>query len=409
MANVTDYLTWRGDVSLEERPFNDADNLVLSCLSYFDFTGIVPTEQEGGSISVMKACRKLIKKGNGNVKQFVRALAHLDTKFVENLASSARFGTAELSAYVDVVDEDRSLQFSAIQIDLPTRVTFVSFRGTDSTLVGWREDFMLSFQVTEAQRQAVGYLERAIKRAIERGNPVMVGGHSKGGNLAEYAAVNCSEELRRHIVCVYSNDGPGMAPELTSCDPEKVLGDRLRLIVPAYSIVGMLFSKVNQRRTIVRSKVVGIGQHDPSTWQLTPKGFFAAPKLERDCMIINDAIAKWARSVPLDDRERFVNEVFDCLGAGGAKSLDQIGDSVEGLQKVISAFKATDKSTRELASALLETTVNNSVDAVRHAARKVVRQWRDDLLGSAGGAAKKLLGVNEARMNAALDTDDERV
>ena len=409
MANVTDYLAWRGDVSLEERPFNDADNLVLSCLSYFDFTGIVPSEQEGGSINVTQACRKLLKKGNGDVKQFVRALAHLNTRFVENLASSARFGTAELSAYVDVVDEDRSLQFSAIQIDLPTKVTFVAFRGTDSTLVGWREDFMLSFQVTEAQRQAVGYLERAIKRAIERGNPVMVGGHSKGGNLAEYAAVNCSDELRRHILCVYSNDGPGMAPELSPRDPERVLGDRLRLIVPSYSIVGMLFAKANQRRTIVKSKVVGIGQHDPSTWQLTPKGFFAAPQLDRDCMIINDAIAKWAVGVPLNQREHFVNQVFDCLGAGGAKSLDQIGDSVEGLQKVISAFKATDKSTRELASALLEYTVNNSVDAVRHVARKVVRQWRDDLFESAGDAAKKLIAANGAHINAALNTENERI
>lgn len=399
MANIYDYLMWRGDISLDERPFNDVDNVILSCLSYFDFTGVVPSEEDGGSISLARACRKLISKGGGDAKQFVRAFSLLDTRFLTLLAESARFESAELCAYCDVYDEKRSLQFAAIQVNLPTSLTYVSYRGTDSTLVGWREDFMLSFQVTEAQRMATEYLNRAIPRATELGNSVMVGGHSKGGNLAEYAAVNCLEELRGHILRVFSNDGPGMAPELTLADPGEVLGNRLRRIVPTYSVVGMLFAKPHDHRSVVKSKAVGIAQHDPCTWQVTRSGILDGLRLDRECVVLNDAIAKWAKSVPLDKRAHFINEVFDALGAGGAKSLDHIADSAEDFQKVLSAFRATDEQTRELASALIDSTVNNSVAAVREATKKTLNQWRKELFGSAGGTARKLFGDNNALKN----------
>ncbi|MBQ9317267.1 MAG: DUF2974 domain-containing protein, partial [Atopobiaceae bacterium] len=231
MANINDYLQWRGDISLEERSFNDADNVILSVLSYLDFTGIVPGERTGAGIGLALACRRLLERAGGDVVPYVRSLAKIDSTFVELMADSRRFGSATLRSYVDVVDEARSLQFSAFQVDLPSGETYVAFRGTDSTLVGWREDFMLSFEVTEAQREAATYLERALVRAAEQGRMVRVGGHSKGGNLAEYAAVCCPSELRERIVRVYSNDGPGMAPEVMRRDGREVLGDRLRRIV----------------------------------------------------------------------------------------------------------------------------------------------------------------------------------
>lgn len=390
MANINDYLQWRGDISLEERPFNDVDNVILSALSYLDFTGIVPGERTGAGIGLALACQRLLERAGGDVTPYVRSLAKIDSTFVARIADSRRFGSAILRSYVDIVDEGRSLQFSALQIDLASGETYVAFRGTDSTLVGWREDFMLSFEVTEAQREAAAYLERALVRAAEQGRMVRTGGHSKGGNLAEYAAACCPSELRERIVRVYSNDGPGMAPEVMRHDSRDVLEGRLKRIVPTYSVVGMLFAREDNPRIIVQSTGVGIGQHDPTTWQVLRTGVMEALQLQPECVPVNEAVARWAEGIPLDERERVTNEVFDALGAGGATRFDEIGASPEGLQQVLRALGNTDERTRELVMALVGGTFDTSAAAVRKAAAETFDQWKKGMKSAVEDAARKL-------------------
>ena len=394
MANVHDYLQWRGDLTFAERHFNDADNLILATLSYLDFTGIVPAEVAGGSIALGDACHKLIERPGGDIASSVRSLAKIDTRFVELLAVSKRFRDARLCAYVDETDEARALQFAAITIDLPDAGTYVSYRGTDSTLVGWREDFMLSFCVTEAQREAAGYLERALRQEDRQEVTIRVGGHSKGGNLAEYAAACCPDELRGRIARVYSNDGPGMAPEVMEVESRELLGDRFRHIVPTYSVIGMLFAREDEPRMIVKSSGVGIGQHDPTTWQLTRSGIDEAHELQGDCMVLNEAVARWAAGVPLDERERVVNEVFDALEVGGATRFDEIASSPEGLQQVLHALGSTDERTHDLVMALVEGTVSSSMAAARRSTKIVLDGWRRGARELADDAARRLQGPN---------------
>lgn len=249
---------------------------------------------------------------------------------------------------------------------------------------------MLSFTVTESQREAAGYLERAIARATEQGKMVRVGGHSKGGNLAEYAAALCPEELRERIVRVYSNDGPGMAPEVMPIDSRAVLGDKLRRIVPNYSIIGMLFARETDEQIVVRSTGVGIGQHDPTTWQVTRSGVDEALGLQKDCLVLNKAIAEWAAGITLVERARAIDEVFDALQAGGATRFDEITESPEGFQQVLRALSETDERTRALASALVEGTVNNSVDAASRAAQQAWGNFKQTALSFAEDAAKRI-------------------
>ena len=390
MANICDYLRWRGDISLEERPFNDVDNIILSVLSYLDFTGIVPGERSGGTIVLSRACRKLIERGAGDVAPYVRSLAKVDTTFVDLIASSRRFGGAVLHSYVDIVDEQRSLQFSALRIDLSSGETYVSYRGTDSTLVGWREDFMLSFKVTEAQREALAYLDRAGAWAAEQGRRLLVGGHSKGGVLAEYAAAKCTDEVRERILRVYSNDGPGMSSDVMRVDGRSVLGDKLVRIVPSYSVVGMLFARQGDPRVIVQSSGAGIGQHDPTTWQVTRSGVKEALALQPDCVLLNDAIASWAADLSLAEREQVTNEVFDALGAGGATCFEEITATNDGLQQVLVALNNTDGRTREILAALVDRIVDTSVEAVRKSAQDTLAAWRRGTREAAETAARKV-------------------
>lgn len=380
MANVHDYLRWRGDISLVEQPFNDADNLILSLLSYLDFSGIVPSREQGGSIELGEACATLVARANGNVRPYVRSLAKIDTDFVRLLASSRRFGPSRLRAYADIVDERQFLQFGALTVDLPQAGCYVSFRGTDSTLVGWEENLMISFQTTAGQHEARSYLERVLTQGGTASEPVRVGGHSKGGNLAEYAAASCPDHLRQRILCVYSNDGPGMAPEVMAHSTRALLGDTFRHIVPAYSVIGMLFARKDEPRTIVASSAAGIEQHDPVTWQLTPTGFQEATALSPDCLVVNNAIASWVKAIPLDKRESVTASIFEALRAGGATRLNEIASSPEHLQKVLRALGATDEHTREVALALVQSAVDSSVESVREAARRTLQDTRRRLM-----------------------------
>ena len=391
MPTIKDYLRWRGDLSFDERPFNDVDNVVLSALAYVDFSGIVPGE-DGGGIRLSLACQRLLADNTRGITPYVRSLARIDDAFVELIADSRRFGSAILHDYVDVIDEGRSLQFAAVQVDLGERETYVAFRGTDSSIVGWRENFMLSFEVTEAQREAAAYLERAIDRAVVRGRTVRAGGHSKGGNLAEYAATCCPEELLTHVVRIYSNHGPGMAPGVMRHGWREALGNRLRLIVPSYSVIGMLFAREGDRRIVVASSGAGIGQHDLTTWQVGPTGLLEVLGLQPDCMVVNRAIASWGADLSLAEREEMTDEIFDALSAGGATHLEEITRSKEGFQQVLRALRGLDERTRVVALTLVERTVDGSIDAVRRATEEAFGQWRDSLRDRANEAMRRLTG-----------------
>ncbi len=382
MANMHDYLRWRGDLTFGERPFNDVDNLVLSAFVYLDLSGIVPTEDQGGSIGLREACRKLLAKAGGDVAPYVRSFAKVDTSFVELVGESQRFGDACLSAYADVVDKKRALQFAALRIGLPQAGTYVAFRGTDTTLAGWRENFMISFRVTAAQQEALEYLRRTIECMGESEECIRVGGHSKGGNLAEYAAARCPEFLRERITQVYSNDGPGTALEVLKQSPRVTLGSRLRLIVPSFSVIGMLFARKNERRTIVASPASGIEQHDITTWQVLRDGVLEVRELQPDCIALNEAIASWASGIPLVERERITNEIFDALQAGGATTFEQITSAPDKLQRVLRALSETDERTRSIFLEFVQRAASSEVNAALNAAVKSVEDAGRRLRGN---------------------------
>lgn len=401
MPNVVDYLNWRGDVELTERPFNDVDNLILATLSYLDFGGIVPPPGEG-SIALGKACQMVMDETQSDVRQRVRSFAKLTDKFLIALAASRRFSSMTLHGYVDELDEEKSLQFSAVQIDVDPTYTYVSYRGTDSTLVGWREDFMLSFTVPEAQLRADAYLEQAISEVKEQGRRVYVGGHSKGGNLAVYAALTCDAALRPLISCVWSNDGPGLAPEIMPKSPRSQLGYRYRRIVPAYDMVGVIFERHDDPRIVVKSNVMGAGQHDPFTWQVDAFGMVTERDLTHESKVIKESIDTWIKGIPLDQRGVVVNQFFDALEAGGAHKMSEVMENRQAMSAVLNAMGDMDDSTKGLLLSFAGVVVQKAADAAASkaqdaaetalkAAFEAYQDWRERQgRGLEGGIAGKL-------------------
>lgn len=368
MANVVDYLHWRGDLTFENDPFNNVDNLILSILSYLGFGGVVPSERSEKRVQLGDACAKILKKLKDD-PSLITGFSRVDGTFLEALVDAPRFANIELGRYVDRINVEKSLQFAAFTAYLPTGQMFVSFRGTDGTLVGWRENLNLSFKVTSADKSAALYLEKRIREHLAEGNNstcsnVMVGGHSKGGNLASYAATVCPEELLGTIERVWSNDGPNMCPELLHTTAHQILGEKYIRILPEFSVVGMIFDDPAVPKLIVKSSETGMMAHDGVSWQVMRNTFEFADDFQLECKKINEAFSNWYKELPLSDREHFTNELFDALSAGGAVYFSDIISSPANLQPVVAALTKTEKQTKEVFFDLLSSLVNASATSL---------------------------------------------
>ena len=204
MANIFDYLDWR-DISLEKVEFNEIDNLILARLSYFPLDGSV---KENDEITVKEAYLKMKEQGTTG-----RILQAEDIDLFPKLANSERFGNLKLTGFVNKIDPEAEKQFSAVTILFPDNTIYVAYRGTDNTIVGWKEDFNMSFSdLVASQTESVKYLEKIANKYPEK--KILVGGHSKGGNLAIYASVFCKPEIQDRIIEVYNNDGPGFSEKV---------------------------------------------------------------------------------------------------------------------------------------------------------------------------------------------------
>jgi len=344
MANMFDYLNWRGDLSFEKDPFNDVDNLILSQLAYVDFKGIVP---EGDEAITLKAASDTFFDINDEKKlraskSFIREAPFL----MREAAKTKRFGELLLYDYEDVLDEQREEQFCAFHIRIAKNQTYIAFRGTDDTLVGWKEDFNLGFIMpVPAQRDALNYVNSTVKK--EEGK-LIFGGHSKGGNLAIYAAVLANTSIKKRIETVYNNDGPGFDSTFLKTKQYQEMLPRIISIVPKHSVVGMLLNH-DEDYLIVESTQSGLMQHDAMSWKVEGKTFVLTDKLDVQSRRLNIAISRWIDKTSYEEREEFVNALFGLVYASGAKNLSQINSAgFKSMSSVIMSFSAMKKDERNM-------------------------------------------------------------
>ena len=303
MANIFDYLDWRADVPFSAASFNEVDNLILAKLAYTDFSGIVSSD--GTKIQLSDACRLFFSQ---HTHEEIRANTSFTAKaplLMEKMTEGQRFGNMTLRNYVE--ESGDGFQFSAVTFGLSDRTEYVAFRGTDGTVAGWKEDFNFSFMdETEGQRLAVRYLN-GIKGKLR------VGGHSKGGNLAEYASAFCNDQDR--ILEVYSNDGPGFQEKVIQRDEFQRILPKVKKIIPDSSIIGLLFSG-GEEYTVVKSKAFGIMQHDGFTWLVNRNSFVNAPLSEMSRMA-QRTIGSLLDKIEDEDMQTFTDLVFYVIESTG--------------------------------------------------------------------------------------------
>ena len=235
-------------------------------------------------------------------------------------AETARFGGCKMVLYRDQFAPEEETQFAAMTFLLPDDTAFVAFRGTDRSLVGWKEDFNMAFQeAVPAQLLAQDYVREV---AAEYVMPLRLGGHSKGGNLAVFAAARSTPDIQQRILEVYNNDGPGFTDYLMGDPGYLAMVPRIKTYVPQSSVIGMLLEH-EEPYTIIKSNQVSVLQHDPYSWEVMGPNFVPMQSITADSQFVNQTIKAWIASMDTQERNRLVDALFGLLGTGGIdKALD---------------------------------------------------------------------------------------
>lgn len=327
-GTVIDYVRWRGDLSFADSPWNEIDSVIAALISYANFGENELLFQNGrklvlGSLTASNLLDRLPQDGLGNA-------AEIRNRFILDLAESRRYQDIVILDQRNDVDPARSIQFSAITMSVPETGTVVAFRGTDTTLVGWKEDFMLCYMTpVPAQTAALSYLDRA---AAAAGGPLILAGHSKGGNLALYSAAHTRPEIRNRIRRIYSFDGPGLDDETIESEGYRDIQPVIRSFVPTGSIIGMLMN-YNPVYRVVQSRKVSLLQHDPFNWLLVGRHFLEEENISDSARIMDRTIHEWLKTCSPEQREVFVTAIFSLLDKkdsgkdNGADPVDKADDS----------------------------------------------------------------------------------
>ena len=339
MANMIDYIDWRGDLSFEESEFNDIDNLIFAQMTMINFKGIVPPLFEEGRVSLVDAAEIYFSDDERSGCSLGLIIPTETKELFKKASESRRFGQIKLSGYVNHIDLETETQFAAMTYEIAKDRIFIAFRGTDDTIVGWKEDFNLSFlSPIPAQTEAKKYLDCV---AVGFEGEIRLGGHSKGGNLAIYAAVKAEGYAKDKIVKVYNNDGPGFEREFLSSPEYEEMEDRISVILPKSSVVGMLFENRGEM-FIVDSTETGLLQHNPFSWQVLGSSFVVLEQLAEDGKRISKAINDWSARLDTDTRKKFVDGVYKILVATEATTLAELNADK---YAIVRALKETDKET----------------------------------------------------------------
>ena len=320
MAKTTDYLYWRGDIPFSILPLNEADEYLICMIGMLDLRPVVP---EDGSYIPLHRTMELYLSGGGDLN--LGALTSRQVApIVLSLQNSSRYRDVMLSGFRLKISEAENEQFSAVKVRVPGGKHYITFRGTDDTLVGWKENFLLTVESpVQAQEDAAEYLRWAAKTYPGQ---LVVAGHSKGGNLAVYSSSVVEEEIQSRIEKVLSLDGPGFQESFLESPGYRRIRGKIRSLVPQHSMVGCLLFQ-DAECAVVKSESLFFGAHDGFNWEVDPKGTFARLKDRSPASkAFDQAMKAVLESMDADERRNFIEQLFNTLGAGGATTISDIAD-----------------------------------------------------------------------------------
>ncbi|MGE5627806.1 MAG: DUF2974 domain-containing protein [Solirubrobacterales bacterium] len=359
-----DYLEWRGDLDFTQDKLNEVDNLVFSVLSYLNFEDIVDFQIKEQKICILKAAEYFKGKKLKSPAFYGNPFFTQMPDFLQRAAQTRRFGNVEISCYVSELDHENSNQFSAIVFSMDSKHHYIGFRGTDDTIAGWKEDFQMSFMdAVPAQKQAVNYVNTIIP-GFE--GEFYLGGHSKGGNLAVYAAAHAKKEIKERIISVFNNDGPGFQIEIVQSEEYQSILHKINTFVPKSSMVGLLMEH-GEEYQVVSSSGMGIMQHKALNWEVLGPKFVYESELTKNSRSFDTALRSWLSLLSMEEREYFVEALFEIIQGTGALTFSELSaEKLNAIDAMVKSYKNMDSSTQIL--------LKNTIDAFFKESQKVLKK-----------------------------------
>ena len=355
MGTLFDYLDWRGDLTFDQCEISEVDSLILSLICYLDFYKIVPASPAAKGLTFLAAAKRYAQKHKGEGNNIGLIMPPETVTVATRAARTARFGTLRTLGHVNIINDNIQSQFSATTFLAGEENCFVAFRGTDDTIVGWKESFNMSFlSPIPAQDFAAQYLHHIAEAHPNR--KIYLCGHSKGGNLAVYAAVKASADVKERIVTVYNNDGPGFSREFITSEEYLSISEKIKTLVPQSSIVGMLLEH-EERYEVVKSNQVGLFQHNGFSWEVMGNKFIHTDNVTDECRYIDVTLKQWLSELTADERKHVIDAVYDILTSTSAKTLTELNSEK---LKLIRAWNTLDSESKAIVKRLVKLVTKTS-------------------------------------------------
>ena len=349
MSNVCEYVKWRGDLTLKQSKFNEIDALILTRLSYFPFDQLIQPNEE----ATVEELSKRFEKAD---KSTMKILWEDDNELFPLMGKSERFGKMSVTQYVNKINAEQEKQFSATTVILPDNTIFVTYRGTDATIVGWKEDFNMCFKSHIAsQKDAVEYLNMVSKKYKRL---IRIGGHSKGGNLAVYAAMFTNSKVKKRIINIYNNDGPGFDDEIIKTKEYKEILPKVHTYIPQSSVIGRLLNH-EEKYTVVQSIQKGIMQHDLYSWQLEGKEFICLEKVTNGSEIFDKTLKEWLINITPEQRGIVIDTAFDILNTTEVEYFSELKKNwFLNIRLMLGRYKNIDDESKKVISEIIQKLVS---------------------------------------------------
>ena len=344
MANINDYLKWRGDIYIsKEFPLNELDNMILSRFSYLPFDRV--------SLNKVETTKSLYKK----MQKFSNGvfLYNGDKEMIELMSKSKRFNEMSVTDFEFDFDKSIEKQFAAITVHLSNKEMFISFCGTDRSITGWKEDFNLAYMENiPAQLEALEYLKKQAKKYNNK--KIYIGGHSKGGNIAIYSAIKAPKKIQKRIVMISNYDGPGFSRHMIESIENKEIISKIHSVIPQESIIGRLLEH-KEKTYIVKSIEKGLYQHDIFSWEVEKDNIVRLPNVDKFSEVVNDTVREWLQKTTPEQRKIFVDGIFSILYSTEVSTFKEFWSSIlRNTPTMFRAYKGINEKDRKMITNMMK-------------------------------------------------------
>lgn len=351
MGNIIDYAL-NASQAFRAKPFGIPDAVILAQLAYLDFAAL-PHQTK------TKTLGEIVAQPGWEAGVHIGDCLEMKKALFAAAARSPRFKDIVPYGYRSDLNEAKQKQFSAVTFLVEPRFSVVSFRGTDSTVIGWKENFNMSFMAqVPAQRESAAYINAAARRT--RGD-LIVTGHSKGGNLAVYACVKCAPRVQKRVTRIYNFDGPGFKDDVYENAGYQMIDQKITTVIPQSSVVGLLLRQRSDY-LIAESDADGLAQHDMFSWKLNDGNISYAAALSGEALFWDKALDEWLAGMRYAEREQLINALYGIVKNEGIHNVNELTEKWDDLFDFARyAAKNMDEETK----ALFKKAIGVFIDAVK--------------------------------------------